>query len=201
MPEVARGRRLAREYARGFVCPECGSGPSVACVGSRGQAREQNHAERVAVARASLGKRSADRVSVVVAGVGPDRPGPGGWAALMTVGARELQLGGHADLATESRMTLTALVEAFRALPSKPLKLTVEVDSADTVHALRNGWPARWLERGWVKQDGTPVKNRDLWESLAVEIEAHDVTWQSVTNDADRRERVRGAAAAHRQAA
>jgi ribonuclease HI len=116
----------------------------------------------------------------------------------MAIGTRELQLRGRADLATESRMTLTALIEAFRALPSRPARLTVEVDSEHIERALRNGWPALWLDRGWVKADGTPVRNRDLWELLGVEIETHDVSWQSVSDDAGRRQRVRDLAAAQR---
>ena len=198
MPEVAQSRRLPRDYVRGFTCPQCGSGPNVACVGTRGQPREQNHAGRVAVARAGLAKRSALTVTISVAGVCPDGPGPGGWAALIAIGTRELQLRGHADLTAESRMTLTALIEAFRALPSRPARLTVEVDSEHIERALRNGWPALWLDRGWVKADGTPVRNRDLWELLGVEIETHDVSWQSVPDDAGRRQRVRDLAAAQR---
>ena len=124
------------------------------------------------MARASLAKHSAPPVTVRawVAGYCPDGPGPGGWAALLVVGTREIQLQGHADLATESRMTLTALIEAFRTLPNSNARLTVQVDSELIVRALRNGWLAVWLERGWVKQDGTPVNNRDEVARIVVEL-------------------------------
>jgi transcription elongation factor Elf1 len=88
IPEVARRRLLPKDYVRVFTCPKCGSGPLAPCVDGDGQARIPNHSARVAVARASLSKRSeaTSTTHVWVAGVCPDEPGPGGWAALLQVG-------------------------------------------------------------------------------------------------------------------
>lgn len=121
MPRVARERRLSREYVRGFSCPKCGAGPQALCVGERGQPRTQNHAGRVAVARASLSKRSAAPavVRLWAAGVCPAAPGPGGWAAALAVRSRELVLRGGAALTTQHRMTLTAVIEGLRTLPGR----------------------------------------------------------------------------------
>ena len=50
-------------------------------------------------------------------------------------------------------------------------------------NALSKGWPSVWRERGWVKVNGTPVKNRDLWELLARETEPHEIRWRQFTQD------------------
>lgn len=180
IPEGARARRLPREYVRGFTCPRCGSGPHEPCVGDRGQPRSANHSARVAVARASLSKRSAATatVHVWVAGVCPDGPGPGRWAALLRIGKRELELHGSAPLTTQPRMTLTAMIESIRVLPGTHPRLTVAIDSEHILNALSKGCPTAWKERGWIKHDGTPVKNRDLWELLVSETESQDLRWR-----------------------
>jgi ribonuclease HI len=78
-------------------------------------------------------------------------------------------------------MTLTALIEAIRALPRAPAELTVHTESEHIVTALRKGWPAVWRAKGWTKHDGMPVKNRDLWELVAREIEPHQIRWRHLT--------------------
>jgi ribonuclease HI len=200
IPEVARRRRLPRDYVRGFTCPTCGSGPRRLCVDD-GEVRERNHPARVAVARASLAKCSAAprTVQVWVAGFCPNGPGPGGWAALLRVGGRDLELRGGASLTTQSRMMLTALIESVRALPASRARLIVHVESGRIVEALSKCWPADWRERGWVKHDGTPVKNRDLCELLANETAPHDVSWRRFAADGTTEQtRVTALAAAER---
>jgi ribonuclease HI len=183
IPEVARRRRLPRDYVRGFTCPKCGSVPGAACVDEASQFRAQNHAARVAVARRGWAKSSAatGAALVWVAGVCPSGPGPGGWAALLRIAGREIELHGDAPLTTKPRMALTALIEAIRALPRTPAQLTVHTESQQLVTALRNGWPAVWRANGWTKQDGMPVRNRDLWELVAREIEPHQIRWRHLT--------------------
>jgi ribonuclease HI len=96
-------------------------------------------------------------------------------------------------------MTLNALIEAIRALPHAPACLTVHTESEHIVTALSEGWPAVWRAQGWTKQDGTPVKNRDLWELVAREIEPHEIRWQHLTSeDGPEQARVTAIAAAQR---
>lgn len=202
IPQVARERRLPREYVRGFRCSKCASGPQDLCVDESGQTRTQNHRERVAVARASLSNRSAGpgTVRLWVAGTCPGGPGPGGWAAARWVKDRELVLRGNAALTTEHRMTLTAVIEGLLALPRTSIHLTVYVQPGHVLTALSKGWPALWRERDWIKHDGTPVKNRDRWERVPAATEPREIRWQpfAPTGGSPQQERVIAIAAAQR---
>jgi ribonuclease HI len=198
LPQVARERRLPRDYVREFTCPKCASGPKEPCVDDSGEPRAPNHRERVAVARASLSKRSAEpnTVQLWVAGFCPDGPGPGGWGAVLWIQKRDMVLCGSAALTTHSRMMLTAVTEGLRALPLTAAGITVYVESGHVLTALSNGWPALWKERDWDKEDGTPVKNRDHWDRTSAAIERHDIRWRPSAGK--QRERVTAIAAAQR---
>ncbi|UPG71624.1 ribonuclease HI [Roseomonas gilardii subsp. gilardii] len=102
-------------------------------------------------------------------------PGPGGWAAILCQDSEERMLTGSAPWTTNSRMELTAALEALKALPH-PSRVTVRSDSQYLVRGM-NEWMGNWLLRGWRTAGGKPVENRDLWEAL-MRASAHQlVTW------------------------
>jgi ribonuclease HI len=119
---------------------------------------------------------------------------------VLCAGDLELVLRGSASLATEHRMTLTAVTEGLLALPRTIGGVTVHVQPGHVLVALGKGWPALWRERDWVKQDGTPVKNRDLWERLVVATERRNIRWRPFASSggAQQQERVSAIAAAQR---
>ncbi len=182
MPRVARERRLPRDFVRTFTCPSCGAVPQQLCDDETGQPRERNHPARVAVARASVARRCAAPATVRLwaAGFCPHGPGPGGWAALLCIGNRELELQGTAPLTTENRMKLTGVIEGLRALTVGGCRVEVHIESEYVVHAFTKGWLSRWQQGGWLSHDGEPVKNRALWELLAVEVGRHELHWSLV---------------------
>jgi ribonuclease HI len=75
-------------------------------------------------------------------------------------------------------MTLTAVTEGLRVLPRTGAGVTVHVEPGHVLIAVSKGWPALWRERDWIKDDGTPVKNRDLWERLVAATERRDIRWR-----------------------
>jgi ribonuclease HI len=89
-------------------------------------------------------------------------------------GSRRELSGGEEDT-TNNRMELTAAIKALSALDGS-WQVTLITDS----QYLRQGistWISRWKAEGWKTKDRGDVKNRDLWESLAAEIDRHEMTW------------------------
>ena len=79
---------------------------------------------------------------------------------------------------TNNRMELLAPIKALRRLtyPS-----TVKVFTYSTY--VRDGitsWIAKWVDKGWLKADGSPVANKDLWMELKAEADKHSIQWEWV---------------------
>jgi ribonuclease HI len=109
-------------------------------------------------------------------------PGPGGWAALLLMGAHEREISGAEAHTTNNRMELTAVIRALEAL-KRPVHARLYTDS----QYVRNGitrWLPVWQTRGWRTADRKPVKNQDLWERLAELAGAHQLEWHWVPGHA-----------------
>ena len=98
-------------------------------------------------------------------------PGPGGWGFVWVQDDVILaQQRGHDAAATNNRMELTALIEAFRALPPDAA-ITVYSDSQLCVKTV-NEWAAGWERRGWKRKSG-PIANLELVKELWRLANAH----------------------------
>ena len=102
-------------------------------------------------------------------------PGVGGWGAWMRFGDQEKELWGGEAATTNNRMELTAVIEGLRAL-RRPCRVTLHVDSTYVMNGLTK-WLPNWKRNGWVTGEKKPVKNKELWQALEVEVERHHVTW------------------------
>ncbi len=126
-------------------------------------------------------------------------PGPGGWAALLCLGAHERELSGGERATTNNRMELLSVIEGLRAL-TRPCRVRLHLDSSYVMHAFTKGWLAIWQANGWRTAAKQPVKNRELWEQLLVEAGRHEIEWVLVKghNGVARNERVDALAVAQR---
>jgi ribonuclease HI len=115
-------------------------------------------------------------VSLYTDGSCSGNPGPGGWGAILVAGGKELELSGGEALTTNNRQELLAVIHGLRAL-KRPCEVTVTTDSEYVANAFVKGWLAGWKRRGWVTSKREPVKNRELWEQLDVEVSRHEVSW------------------------
>lgn len=54
-----------------------------------------------------------------------------------------------------------------------PVDLEIYVNHPWVVTAL-NVWVKQWQQNGWTKSGNKPIKNRELWEKIAAELNKHD---------------------------
>jgi len=107
---------------------------------------------------------SGPKTGVFTDGSCEGNPGPGGWGFVWVEDDRVVAEKSGADPATtNNRMELTALIEAYRALP-EDAEVTVYSDSELCVKTV-NEWAPNWERRGW-KRKGGPIANLELVQTL-----------------------------------
>lgn len=115
--------------------------------------------------------RNGPRDGVFTDGSCEGNPGPGGWGVVhVENGAIVHEKWGCAPDTTNNRMELTALIEAYRVLPSDS-QLTIYSDSRLCVDTV-NEWAEGWEKRGWRRKTG-PIKNLELVQELYALAKAH----------------------------
>jgi len=123
-------------------------------------------------------------------------PGPGGWGVLLRAGERVKELSGGEPATTNNRMELKAAIEALAAL-KEPCKVALYTDSVYVRSGITEWLPA-WRARGWRTADRKPVKNKDLWVTLADQAARHEVSWHWVKGHAGHPENERADELANR---
>ncbi len=118
------------------------------------------------------------RIDIFTDGACKGNPGPGGWGAILRMGAHEKEMSGRDPETTNNRMEMTAVIRALNAL-KEPCDVTVHTDSRYVIDGMTK-WLAGWLKRGWKNAAKQPVKNDDLWREMMEAIAPHKVRWQWV---------------------
>jgi ribonuclease HI len=129
-------------------------------------------------------------VAIFTDGACKGNPGPGGWGALLRMGATERELSGGEPLTTNNRMELMAAIKGLEAL-KRPCRVTLTTDSRYVMDGLTK-WIHGWRRNGWKTADRKPVKNADLWQELLAASAPHRIDWKWVKGHAghDENERV-----------
>ena len=122
------------------------------------------------------------RVTIWTDGACSGNPGPGGWAAILTIGAHRKELCGGEPDTTNNRMELMAAIMALEAL-TRPAAIDVNTDS-QYVRGGITAWLKGWKQRGWRTANKEPVKNQDLWQRLDLAAARHQVAWHWVKGHA-----------------
>ncbi len=122
--------------------------------------------------------RSAAPVVIYTDGACRGNPGPGGWGALLSLGARVREIAGAEALTTNNRMELMAAIRALEALKRR-VPVELYTDSQYVLKGITE-WVGGWKARGWRTADKKPVKNQDLWERLDALAAEHAIDWHWV---------------------
>jgi ribonuclease HI len=105
-------------------------------------------------------------------------PGPGGWGAVLSYGAKTREMHGGERATTNNRMELMAAISALEAL-TRPASVQLYTDSRYVLDGITK-WLPGWEAKGWLTAGKKPVKNVDLWQRLVAAMEPHQVSWNWV---------------------
>lgn len=110
-------------------------------------------------------------------------PGPGGWAYILrhVRSGKEKEASGSAQLTTNNRMELIAVIRGLEAL-REPCEVIVFTDSEYVGKGLSQ-WMGKWKAQGWRRREGAewkPVKNDELWKQLDALVGTHQVSYERV---------------------
>lgn len=123
------------------------------------------------------------QVTIVTDGSCVGNPGPGGWACLLRCGNATRELSGGIQDTTSNRMELMAAIEGLRALKTS-CSIRLVSDSQYLKQGITKYLP-RWKSRGWVKSNGEPVLNQDLWDQLDQLVQKHEIQWEWTAGHSD----------------
>jgi ribonuclease HI len=123
------------------------------------------------------------RLVIYTDGGAEGNPGPGGYGAVILGRDGPVELSGGFRRTTNNRMELMACIAALDYLEA-PTAVALHSDSAYVVNGMELGWARGWRARGWVKGDGKPALNPDLWQRLLELAEKHDVVFVKVKGHA-----------------
>ncbi len=101
-------------------------------------------------------------------------PGPGGYGAVILDGGNRKELSGGFCRTTNNRMELFACIAGLQSIKT-PSRVTLYSDSKYVVDAVNKKWAIKWRSKNWVKWDGKPALNADLWARLLDLIDTHEV--------------------------
>ena len=121
---------------------------------------------------------SDNTVHIFTDGACKGNPGPGGWGAVLKYGDHVKELKDYSPETTNNIMELTAVIEALKSL-TRPCKIILTTDS----NYVKNGiteWIHSWKKKGWKTANKKPVKNKEYWQQLDVEVQRHTIDWKWV---------------------
>ena len=110
-------------------------------------------------------------------------PGIGGWGAIILIPAKKpVHLHGGSDQTTNNQMELTAVINALQYFEEHQ-NIKVCTDSKYVMNGIES-WIIKWKKNGWKTAAKKPVKNKEMWESLDVQISNHSIQWEWVKGHA-----------------
>ncbi len=114
-------------------------------------------------------------VTIYTDGACDPNPGIGGWAAILIWGKNQKEITGGERDSTNNRMEIMAAIEGLLLLP--PDSRVQVFTTSDYLYQGMTRWVGGWRQAGWLKKDGQPVANADLWRGLVELAAKFQVEW------------------------
>ncbi len=127
---------------------------------------------------------SGASIEIYTDGGAINNPGPGGYGVVTVINGESHELFGGFTLTTNNRMELMACIKGIKALPTRLETVALFSDSKYVVNGIRKGWAKSWRKHGWLKSDGKPAINSDLWAMLLDEVEGLNINFHWVKGHA-----------------
>ena len=127
---------------------------------------------------------SDEPIVIFTDGAAARNPGPGGWGALVAVNGSVFEIGGFEPATTNNRMEMIAAIAALRLLEAQTSQAIVVYTDSSYVEKGITAWIHGWKRRGWLKADGEPVLNKDLWIDLEAAAKGRRVSWRRLKGHA-----------------
>lgn len=80
---------------------------------------------------------------------------------------------------SQTRISLMGIVHGLEQI-KEGAKVTIYTTNSYALNTYEKGWLKKWEQSGWLKGDGTPPLNVDLWKRLADQAKRHDITFVRV---------------------
>jgi len=102
-------------------------------------------------------------------------PGPGGWGVVLEEAGETEQSSGSDPKTTNNRMEIQAVIEGLLMLSAGS---NVQIfTTSDYVFQGATKWILGWRRRQWMKRDGKPVANGELWQALDQLMPNYKIHW------------------------
>tara|TARA_B100000029_G_scaffold87238_1_gene77329 strand:- start:9909 stop:10337 length:429 start_codon:yes stop_codon:yes gene_type:complete len=118
-------------------------------------------------------------IKIYTDGACSGNPGVGGWGAVILIDKKDpILLNGGEKLTTNNKMELTAAIKALKYFEN-PETINLITDSKYVKDGIES-WISNWKKNGWKTAAKKPVKNKELWEELDLQISKHNISWEWV---------------------
>lgn len=95
----------------------------------------------------------------------------GGWGAILKYKEHEKELSSIGEHGTTNNiMEIKAVIHSLQAIKSTNIPIVIYTDSLYIAECMNKQWYIKWERFNWMRFNGDPVKNKDLWIQLLKEV-------------------------------
>ena len=122
-------------------------------------------------------------IKIYTDGACSGNPGIGGWGCVIIKNdEKPIFLNGGENYTTNNRMELVAAIKGLNYFREEN-NITIVTDSKYLKDGIES-WIENWKKNGWKTASKKPVKNKELWLTLDLEISKHNISWEWVKGHA-----------------